>query len=314
MTLDQIRYLVAINQYHSLHQASDHLFITPQALSQSISALEKELKLKLIESSHKGTFLTTNGHILLDAGEEFMRIIAEMQDAANVVSYKNLPKANLEILTVSGMANTLMPKIIAGLYQEYPGIHLKQNTGYGCFRILEKMFDEELPNEFAFLTQFRYVDGTLPKMGEYPTLTFEPLISGRYCVSVPEGHEIYRYSSISLSTVLKYPILILSGTEDIIGAMLSAYGTPRKIILIDDYAVFNQMVQESNTYLTLNRMSSSFETSLAVNRRKNILLKEEIHADFGVVYRNDRPLSPVTVEFLDAVRRYCMKHYGSAEH
>lgn len=313
MKLDQIRYLMAINQYHSLHQASEKLFITPQALSQSIAALEKELNLKLTESSHNGTFLTKNGHILLDAGEDFLRVITEMQNAENFVSYKNLPTAKISVPTVAGMANTLMPKIISFFYQEYPEIQLKIRAEQSCFALLESMNSHQLQTEFAFISHFQYIGGSIPNLPLYPNLKFEPLISSRYCVSVPENHEIYRYKSVSISTVLKYPILVLRDSAEITIPLLNAYGTPQKIIFIDDYAVFNQMVQSHTPYLTLNRMSSSFETSMSTNHRKNILLKENIQTNFGYICRIDSELSDVSKEFLDAVHRYCLNHFGAIE-
>ena len=94
MNLEQIKYLAEINRCHSLRQAGEQLHVTAQALSQSLTSLEKELNLTLTESSRTGTFLTSNGHILLDAGEEFLNVIYELQNKnESKIAYKYLPTA-----------------------------------------------------------------------------------------------------------------------------------------------------------------------------------------------------------------------------
>ena len=65
MNMEQIQYLEAINRHHSIRRASEDLHLTPQALSQSISALENSLSLTLVETSHKGTYLTQQGTLFL---------------------------------------------------------------------------------------------------------------------------------------------------------------------------------------------------------------------------------------------------------
>lgn len=310
MNLNQIEYLAEINRHHSMRQASEHLFITSQALGQSIAALEKELNLKLIESSRTGTFLTPTGRVLLEAGEEFSRVIAELQNSANTTgSYKLLPKAELSILTLTGLSNTLLAKISAHLYQKYPKIQIKTNTRLNLTKILDALAQQTIEDEFAFISIYHYKNGFLPDLTNYTNLQFTPLITSQYCCSVPKQHEVSHYKNISLSSVLNYPIVISSGADTLI-PILNAYGTPKKITTIAEYPIFNQFLKQDTAHLTFERLSSSFESTLSIESRKLIPLKEDISVSFGYIYRANHKFSLLATEFLDAISRFCVSHYG----
>lgn len=311
MNLEQIHYLAKINQCHSLRQASEKLHITAQALSQSISSLENELGLHLTESSRHGSYLTKEGHILLDAGEEFLRVVAELQSASQQTSYKYLPKSSFNILAVEGLSIAILPNIISQLYLEYPKISVKICNMNSCHQLLDYLCNS-CEHDFAFISVYKYKDGTLPDLSQYPSLEFQPLFVSKYCCTIPEGHEIAHYSSVSLNTILKYPILLHKPSEEILLPLLEAYGTPKKIISIPDFSVFNQLLNDS-PYLSLVRLSNSFDASMPLNKRRILPLKDNINIVFGYVYRQDSELKPANKEFLDYVSAYCKSHYGDLD-
>ena len=51
MNINQFRYLIALDLYHSLNAAAEYIHITPQSLGAAIKALEKELGVTLLELS-----------------------------------------------------------------------------------------------------------------------------------------------------------------------------------------------------------------------------------------------------------------------
>ncbi len=311
MNLNQIQYLAEVNRYHSLRQASEHLYISPQALSQSLSAMEKELEIQIIESSRTGTFLTPAGKVILEAGEEFLRIIEEVKNDSKLSnSYKQLPTASLNLLAVSGIANTLLAKVISSLYQEYPKIQIQINTNLSLPNILSSLSENTASNEIAFISVYDYKTGILPDIKPYRNLIFKPLVSSRYCCNVPNNHEIAQYKNVSLSTVLKYPIVLSPGSEDVLLPLLNQFGKPTKIITMPEHTVYNQFVQQDNTYLSFTRLLPSFESVTATGNRKPIPLKENITISMGYVYRIGQSFSPATAEFLEYITRFCANRYG----
>ncbi len=309
MNTDQIIYLSSVNRYHSLHKASEDLHITAQALSQSLSSLEKELNLKLTESSRKGTFLTVNGRILLEAGEDFLRTIAELQNQSIQNSYKHLPNAKLSILVTEGISNTLLPKALSKIYLNVPNILINQKQLNSTSELLN-IISQSSEYEIAFASIFKYKNGTLPNLQEYSKLEFQPIITAKYCCSVPPSHEIYHYNSVSIATVLKYPIILSSSGEDIMLQLLKSYAEPKKILSVPDFATYTSIVNTS-PYLAFNRLFSSYDSSFPTNGRKLILLKEDITVSFGYVYRKGHKFSSAMQEFLTVVSEYLTTEYGS---
>lgn len=311
MNLNQIQYLSEVNRYHSLRQASEQLYISPQALSQSLSALEKELEIQIIESSRTGTFLTPAGKIILDAGEEFLRIIDEVKNESKTSSsYKHLVNANFDILSVSGVANTLIAKVVTNLYQEFPKIQVQINSQLSLQNMLDGLSQDTLKNDIAFISVYDYKTGILPDIKPYRNLIFKPLVSSRYCCYVPNNHEIANYKNVSLSTVLKYPIVLSPGSEDVLLPLLKQFGTPKKVITIPEHSVYNQFIQQDNTYLSFTRLLPSFESITTTGNRKPIPLKEAITISMGYVYRVGKTFSPTTVEFLEYITRFYANRYG----
>ena len=65
MNFEQLQYVKAVVEFKSITIASQQLFVTQSAISQSITALEKELNVVLFHRSRHGTIPTEDGLWLL---------------------------------------------------------------------------------------------------------------------------------------------------------------------------------------------------------------------------------------------------------
>ncbi len=75
VTISQIRYFLEVAKEESYTKAAEKLFISHQALSSQIKALEKELGIRLLDRSNKRkTVLTDAGRVLFDAWNETEQI------------------------------------------------------------------------------------------------------------------------------------------------------------------------------------------------------------------------------------------------
>lgn len=72
MNTNQLEYLVAIIKYGGLREASAHLYITPQALSKSISRLEQEFGVKLFVKSGRGICPTPSAIMLSELSQDII--------------------------------------------------------------------------------------------------------------------------------------------------------------------------------------------------------------------------------------------------
>src|SRR5262245_25418149 len=84
----------------SFNQAAAALRLTPSAVSQQISALERALGTGVVRRSTRGVELTEAGRVLVEAGEA---IAAELANAEEEIS--RLATARTERLTVATFAS-----------------------------------------------------------------------------------------------------------------------------------------------------------------------------------------------------------------
>jgi len=122
MRIEQLQYVAAVTQYGSLRRASEHLHISQPALSESLTKLEKELGVTLLDRRRSGTRISATGrellqHIVevLDAAER-LRAAAGDQTAAVRV---------MRIGTVNAGTSTLLLPAIQAFQQRFPGVSVE---------------------------------------------------------------------------------------------------------------------------------------------------------------------------------------------
>jgi len=73
MTFVQLEYVIAVATYHHFAKAAEHCFITQPTLSMQIHKLEKELSIKIFNSSKQPVVATEESKQLI---EQARKIIA----------------------------------------------------------------------------------------------------------------------------------------------------------------------------------------------------------------------------------------------
>ena len=73
MQIERLEYFIKVADTHSINSASAELYISQQALNQSMTNLEKELGVTLFERSSKGISLTDKGKDLYLIASEIVK-------------------------------------------------------------------------------------------------------------------------------------------------------------------------------------------------------------------------------------------------
>ena len=119
MRLEQLQYLITISQNTSLSAAAEKLHLTPQALSMSITALEKDLDLTLLNRSFKGVSLTEDGQQVLAAAEIFLDTLSAIRQKSHGQQSPQLTGL-YEILTAYGEFNYFFLKFLTQAAKDFP--------------------------------------------------------------------------------------------------------------------------------------------------------------------------------------------------
>jgi len=204
MRIDQLRYLIEIAKSHSMHATSIKMHISPQALSATIKALERELDLELLQRSFQGTELTTVGEEISKISEEFLQKL----DAV-VHTYHNLQLQHQEYFDFYFSPNDEMdnfvPKLVTDLI--YKNFDLPLRTAELSEEELKIALEE---NRLEVVVAFIYKLNDTVIINPYPEYAYKPLCSMRYCCRVSKNSPLNQHMSLSLKTVLKNPLLHFS--------------------------------------------------------------------------------------------------------
>jgi DNA-binding transcriptional LysR family regulator len=181
LDVQRLRVFRAVVASGSVQAAADHLGYTPSAVSQQLSALQKETGLVLFEKAGRGITPTPTAKVLAAESDELMGSLSRL---GGVVEHlREGRSATLTIGTFDSAAQFWLPHVAKGLQREFPDVVLElslDNLGSaGDARPLRR--DIDVTTEPA--------DG--PEL-ERPGYERYLLVEESYRVVAPRGHELLR--------------------------------------------------------------------------------------------------------------------------
>lgn len=143
MEFNQLESFLSVIKHKSFSKAAKELYRTQPTISNNISALEKELKVTLLDRKNKTITLTESGRILYKYAAELVNIREEAK--FDILKHENKLEGNIEISASSIPEQYILPYIIKDFIKIYPEI---------SFSIISKdsetITDEILNNNAAF--------------------------------------------------------------------------------------------------------------------------------------------------------------------
>jgi DNA-binding transcriptional LysR family regulator len=122
MTLNQLTILTKVIELQSFSRAAEELYITQPGVSHSISDLESELGIKLIERGKEGLYPTKAGNLVL---KHASAITASMERIKQEVALLGTETRQLKIGSFGSISTNFLPGIMRLFKLRYHGIELK---------------------------------------------------------------------------------------------------------------------------------------------------------------------------------------------
>lgn len=135
MTLNQLKYFIAVARCLSFTEAARSLFMTQPALSRQIQAMEAELGTQLFVRDKKTLKLTPGGSALYSRLPDFLREYDELMTETRRANRGYQGQLRIGILDVYDTSE-LFPPVVGAFRREHPAIRLT----------LERFSLGELPN------------------------------------------------------------------------------------------------------------------------------------------------------------------------
>lgn len=123
MTLEQLRYFIEAEKYHSFTKAADALYLSQSNISAAIGNLEKELGVRLFQRSKKGVTLTKHGEEIIQHAWEIMHHINSIQEYVKKPDQTIM--SEVRIGSTALFSRSVMKEILMKTYQVLPDTNVK---------------------------------------------------------------------------------------------------------------------------------------------------------------------------------------------
>jgi len=141
MTIVQLEYIIAVDQYRHFAAAAESCFVTQPTLSMQVQKLEEELGLKLFDRSKQPVVPTEYGFEII---EQARRVIMERDALLEIIeAKKGVIRGEFRIGIIPTLAPYLLPLFIQSFTQKYPLIKL-QITELTTSSLIAKLKDGKI--------------------------------------------------------------------------------------------------------------------------------------------------------------------------
>lgn len=290
MELLQLRYFKAVTDAGKVVSAAESLFISPPALSMSISRLEKELGMQLFDRSNNRIALNKQGKIFL----RYVNQILTMLDCAQYDLQQSIIQEGHHV-SVAVTTSNLWVDLIAAFSQEYPHITLSTTT----LKIAPLRSSGLLP-QYAFLL----AEESDLEPDHAAELKNVLLFEDQPAIMVNSHHPLARFDSVDLSD-LDAEQLLLPMQGHSLYERYKVFFEENNIVFPNtrsySYIVHQSLVLQGNgVSLTTMRARQLATTGLCFIPIKNQHKKWNVR----LYWRGSKPLTDGEYAFLDYIQEF----------
>ena len=194
MTITQLEYILAVNNYKSFSIAANHCFVTQPTLSMQIQKLEEELGVVIFDRSRNPISAT-------DIGEQLIRqakvILEERDRFQNIIeNVKGEFTGILKVGIIPTIAPFLLPLFLQSFIDKYPKVEL--------------IFDELTTSEIVSGIHKSTLDfGILALPINDSGIVEESLYYEPFVAFIPEKHKLFSKEKINVDDLYVNDLLLL---------------------------------------------------------------------------------------------------------
>lgn len=300
MELTQIRYFVEVAKREHVSQAADALNVAQSAVSRQIANLEEELGVALFMREGRNVRLTPIGKIFL----EHMEVVLKEIESAKIriQELMNPETGTIRLGFPSSMASYMLPTILSSFRQQYPRAHFELRQGL-IKDLIDAVYEQSL--DIAFITPV-----PVNKKGLVSVHLFDEALSAL----IPEGHPLLRDSTATSHPSIELPlvqlmheplILFRSGMllrELVDDAFRQIAARPRVAFEGEELETIKGLVAAGLGIAILPDIS--LIENVPRGARKVPIIEPVMRRSVGLLYSNERPLTPPEKAFLTFVREF----------
>ena len=294
MDIRQLHYFLVLCEEMNYTRAGQRLYLSRQALRQSISALEAEMCGPLFISAHHKLALTDRGMSLQRHAAPVVEQFQQMQAALRAEIQSAQP-------VHIGISVALVPDYLPGLEtqldkfrQQYPHVEMR-------FRLLDNDAVADGVEQGALDAGLVIALGCAAPVLARTTLRADPA-----CLLVPRGHPFWEKERIPLAALRGQRVLLPSLRQDLFSPLWAACAragfAPNAEIGPSFYQAYYLVQEQLCTCLTRYEPGARRE----LDRVRDVLLEDMPPLCVSLVQRRD-----ISSAYIDLLRSYLLEVLGS---
>ena len=297
MTLQQLKYVIAIAECGSITGAAQKLLIAQPSLSKAISELEKEMKIIIFLRNNRGVYLSEDG-------SKFLSYARQVIEQAELLENQFKSKETIRrIFSVSAQHYSFVVNAFVELVKEYDKnkyeFTLRETSTHN---IIEDV--RTLRSELGIIFLSKFNRDVILRIIEKSDLTFTPLFTAVPHVFVSRKNPLSLKNQVTLEDLKAYPRLTyeqgINNSFYFSEELHSTEESPKSIIITDRATLFNLLIGLNGYTISSGILSSELNGTDIIS----IPLKSNEIMEIGYVYTAGRPLTPINKRYLEHLKNY----------
>lgn len=297
MTLQQLRYIIAIAEAGSITSAADKLLVSQPSLSKVVNQIEEEMGITIFNRNNRGVYLSEEGLSFLS----YSRQVVEQADLLEN-KYKNKEKQR-RVFSITSHHYAFVVNAFVALVKEYGEnkyeFSLRETL---TNNIIEDVRTSRSEIGVLFLSDFNRK--VILKMLEDADLKFTKLFAVKPHIFVSRKNPLAKEKIVKLSDLKNFPRLLYDQ-----GIKNSFYfaeepqpiiNSNKNIIVTDRATIFNLMIGLNGYTIASGVLSSVLNGTEIVA----IPLQTDEIMEIGYIKNIDRPLSKICISYINHLKKY----------
>ena len=295
MTLQQLRFLIAVAENGSINAAAQSLYTAQSNISAAIKALEDELGITIFTRSSRGVMLTNDGTELLGYARQVVEqanILEARYDRGGAAQARLSVSAQHYAFSLQAFIN-----VVEACDDEKFDFRMRETT---TAQIIDDVRAHRSEVGILYLDDFNH--RVLEKAFADARVEFHPLFDARVHVFVSETHPLASREAIELADLEPYTRYSFEqGTSNSFyfsEEPLAHIPCPRNIRISDRGTLTNLLTTSNGYTLSTGVLSSEMQSGMA-----SIPLATDTHMQVGYIMHKDRRESEILSRYLAELRR-----------
>ncbi|MDD5807102.1 MAG: LysR family transcriptional regulator [Eggerthellales bacterium] len=303
MTLQQLRYLIAVAEHGSINAAAHALFVAQSSLSAAVKDAEEEAGITIFQRSNKGVVPTADG-------VEYLGFARQVVEQADLMARRYDRSAEpSQRLAVSTQHYTFCVEAFVDLVEEqqmdeYSLVLRETSTG----AIIDDV--REFRSDIGVLYLDRYNERVLRTTLSDASLVFTPLFRAKPHVFVGEHHPLASAKRLKMEDLEPYARYSFEqGTDNSFyfsEEPFSYLPHKRNIVISDRGTLSNLLTNHTGYTISTGVLSSEMHTGIV-----SIPLDTDDEMNVGYILHAQRRPSALVNAYIDALKRQILA-YGVA--